>query len=337
MEAVEVLSPEVGTKSACEAFGVSRASMYRQRWEKNGVGTASLPRPSPPRTLSISERQVVLDLLHAERFADQAPQEVYAALLDEGQYLCSPRTMYRLLDEQGEVKERRNQLRHPAYQKPELLATGPNEVWSWDITKLLGPAKWSYFYLYVILDIFSRCVVGWMVAGRESAALAEKLIGETCQKQGIQPGQLTLHADRGTSMKSKPVALMLSDLGVTKTHSRPHTSEDNPYSEAQFKTLKYRPDFPERFGSPEDARGFCQTFFTWYNKEHHHSGIGLLTPEVVHYGQAEVVFKIREKALMAAYEAHPERFVKKVPVPPRLPEAAWINPPKPVKSEELLQ
>jgi putative transposase len=245
--------------------------------------------------------------------------------------------MYRILDEQGEVKERRNQLRHPAYQKPELLATGPNQVWSWDITKLLGPAKWSYFYLYVILDIFSRCVVGWMVARRESAALAEKLIQETCQKQGIQPGQLTLHADRGTSMKSKPVALLLSDLGVTKTHSRPYTSEDNPYSEAQFKTLKYRPDFPERFGSPEDARGFCQTFFTWYNKEHHHSGIALLTPEVVHYGQAEAVFKIREKTLIAAYEAHPERFVKKVPAPPMLPEAAWINPPKPAKSEELLQ
>lgn len=337
MEAVEVLSPEAGTRSSCAAFGVARASMYRWRWEKNEVPAEPLPRPSPPRTLSISERQVVLDLLHAERFADQAPQEVYAALLDEGQYLCSTRTMYRILDEQGEVKERRNQLRHPAYQKPELLATGPNQVWSWDITKLLGPAKWSYFYLYVILDIFSRCVVGWMVAGRESAALAEKLIQEACQKQGIQPGQLTLHADRGTSMKSKPVALLLSDLGVTKTHSRPYTSEDNPYSEAQFKTLKYRPDFPERFGGPEDARGFCQTFFSWYNKEHHHSGIGLLTPEVVHYGQAEAVFKIREKALIAAYEAHPERFVKKVPVPPRLPEAAWINPPKPAKSEELLQ
>jgi len=337
MEAVEVLTPEVGTKSSCDAFGVARASVYRRRWEKNEVPAEPLPRPSPPRTLSVPERQVVLDLLRSERFADQAPQEVYAALLDEGQYLCSTRTMYRLLDEQGEVKERRNQLRHPAYQKPELLATGPNQVWSWDITKLLGPAKWSYFYLYVILDIFSRCVVGWMVARRESAALAEKLIQETCQKQGIQPGQLTLHADRGTSMKSKPVALLLSDLGITKTHSRPYTSEDNPYSEAQFKTLKYRPDFPERFGGPEDARGFCQTFFTWYNKEHHHSGIGLLTPEVVHYGQAETVFKIREKALIAAYEAHPERFVKKVPVPPRLPEAAWINPPKPEKSEELLQ
>ena len=337
MEAVEVLTPKVGTRSSCDAFGVARASVYRRRWEKNEAPAEPLPRPSPPRTLSVPERQVVLDLLRSERFADQAPQEVYAALLDEGQYLCSTRTMYRLLDEQGEVKERRNQLCHPAYQKPELLATGPNQVWSWDITKLLGPAKWSYFYLYVILDIFSRCVVGWMVARRESAALAEKLIQETCQKQGIQPGQLTLHADRGTSMKSKPVALLLSDLGVTKTHSRPYTSEDNPYSEAQFKTLKYRPDFPERFGGPEDARGFCQTFFTWYNKEHHHSGIGLLTPEVVHYGQAETVFKIREKALIAAYEAHPERFVKKVPVPPRLPEAAWINPPKPAKSEELLQ
>ncbi len=267
---------------------------------------------------------------------DKAPHEVYATLLDEGQYFCSIRTMYRLLESHQEVKERRDQLRHPAYQKPELLATAPNQVWSWDITKLLGPAKWTYFYLYVVLDIFSRYVVGWMIAGRETAVLAQKLIHEAIEKQSIQSGQLTIHADRGPSMKSKPVALLLSDLGVTKTHSRPHTSDDNPYSEAQFKTLKYRPDFPERFGSIEDARAFCQAFFTWYNTEHHHSGVGLMTPHVVHYGLAEERFQAREKVLLAAYEAHPERFVKKAPIPLPLPQAAWINPPKSEKESENL-
>ena len=336
MEAVEVLTPEVGTQPACLAIGVPRASVYRLRAKRNAPQPESLQRPSPARALSPQERQGVLDVLHSERFIDQAPQEVYAALLDEGQYLCSLRTMYRLLDGQKEVIERRNQLRHPSYQKPELLATAPNQVWSWDITKLLGPVKWTYFYLYVILDIFSRYVVGWMVASREANALAQKLIQETIEKQIIQPGQLTIHADRGSSMKSKPVALLLSDLGVTKTHSRPHTSDDNPYSEAQFKTLKYRPDFPERFGSLEDARAFCQTFFSWYNTEHHHSGIGLMTPHAVHYGLAKEVFKAREKVLLAAYETHPERFVRKIPVPLALPQAAWINPPKPAMENENL-
>jgi len=286
--------------------------------------------------LKAEERQQVLRVLHSEKFVDKAPQEVYAALLDEGQYVCSIRTMYRLLEANQEVKERRNQLRHPTYQKPELLATAPNQVWSWDITKLLGPVKWTYFYLYVILDIFSRYVVGWMIASQESKALAQKLIQETIEKQNIHPGQLTIHADRGASMKSKPVALLLSDLGVTKTHSRPHTSDDNPYSEAQFKTLKYRPDFPERFGSLEDARAFCQAFFSWYNTEHHHSGIGLMTPQGVHYGLAQEIFKAREKVLLAAYEKHPERFVRKVPVPLALPQAAWINPPKPTMENESL-
>ena len=336
MEAVEVLTPEVGTQPACLAIGVPRASVYRLRARRNTPQPESPPRSSPARALSPQERQVVLEVLHSERFVDQAPQEVYAALLDEGQYLCSIRTMYRLLDGQKEVKERRDQLRHPSYQKPELLATAPNQVWSWDITKLLGPVKWSYFYLYVILDIFSRYVVGWMVASRESALLAEKLIHETCQKQGIQPGQLLIHADRGSSMKSKPVALLLSDLGVTKTHSRPHTRDDNPYSEAQFKTLKYRPDFPVRFGSMEDARAFCQAFFRWYNIEHHHSGIGLMTPHVVHYGLAQEAFKAREKVLLAAYETHPERFVRKVPAPLALPQAAWINPPQLTMGNENL-
>ena len=319
MEAVEVLTPEVGTRPACVAMGIPPATVYRHRARRNGPPPLPRRRPSPGRALVCPERQEVLDVLHSEEFMDQAPQEVYAALLDQGRYLCSIRTMYRLLEANQEVRERRDQLRHPSYAKPELLATAPNQVWSWDITKLLGPVKWAYFYLYVILDIFSRYVVGWMVTSRETAALAHKLIQETMEKHNIQPGQLTIHADRGPSMKSKPVALLLSDLGVTKTHSRPHTSDDNPYSEAQFKTLKYRPDFPERFGSLEDARAFCQEFFTWYNTDHHHSGIGLMTPQVVHYGLAQEVFRTRQKVLLAAYERHPERFVRKVPVPLALP------------------
>jgi putative transposase len=315
MEAVEVLTPEVGTQPACAAMGIPPATVYRHRAKRNGPSPLPRRRPSPGRALVSQERQEVLDVLHSEEFRDKAPQEVYAALLDQGRYLCSIRTMYRILEANQEVRERRDQLRHPSYAKPELLATAPNRVWSWDITKLLGPVQWTYFYLYVILDIFSRYVVGCMVASRESALLAEKLIQETCLKQGIQPGQLLIHADRGSSMKSKPVALLLSDLGVTKTHSRPHTCDDNPYSESQFKTLKYRPDFPQRFGSLADARAFCQDFFNWYNTEHHHSGIGLMSPHVVHYGLAQDVFKAREKVLLAAYEKNPERFVRKVPVP----------------------
>lgn len=337
MEAALILSSEVGIKSACEALEISRAGFYRMQTQRNTPFVKPDNRPSPPRALSLDERQGVLDILHTERFVDKAPYEVYATLLDEGQYHCSIRTMYRILDNNKEVKERRNQLSHPVYQKPELLATAPNQVWSWDITKLLGPVKWTYFYLYVIMDIFSRYVVGWMIAPAESAILAEKLIGETCAKQNIERGQLTLHADRGSSMKSKPVALLLSDLGVTKTHSRPYTSDDNPYSEAQFKTLKYRPDFPERFGGIEDSRSFCQDFFPWYNKEHRHTGIGLLTPEAVHYGLAKDIQIARGKVLLSAYELHPERFVKKVPVPPSVPDAAWINKPKllPVTEEKI--
>ena len=324
MAATQSLSTEIGIKPACAAFGIVRSGFYRgQR-----PATAPAPRPSPPRTLSSEERQAVLATLHSARFVDTAPATVYATLLDEGRYHCSIRTLYRILDEQAEVKERRNQLRHPVYQKPELLASAPNHVWSWDISKLLGPVKWSYYYLYVILDIFSRYVVGWMVASAESAVLAQRLITDTCEKQQIRPGQLTLHADRGSSMKSKPVALLLGDLGITKTHSRPYTSDDNPFSEAQFKTLKYRPDFPERFGSLEDARVFCQTFFTWYNGEHRHSGIGLLTPAAVHDGRAKTMREARQQVLSAAYAAHPERFVRKPPHPPVLPHAVWINPPK---------
>jgi putative transposase len=247
--------------------------------------------------------------------------------MDEGRYLCSWRSMYRILDENHEVRERRDQLRHPSYIKPELLATAPNQLWSWDITKLLGPTKWTYFYLYVILDVFSRYVVGWMIAEREAAALAEELISQTCARQRIQRGQLTVHADRGSAMTSKPVALLLADLGVTKTHSRPQVSNDNPYSEAQFKTMKYRPDYPTRFGCLQDARAWANEFFGWYNREHHHTGLALLTPAEVHFHRAEAVLQKRQAVLQAAYEKTPERFVKGVSCPIQLPKAVWINPP----------
>ncbi len=277
----------------------------------------------------------MLETLHSTRFVDKAPGEVFATLLDEGTYMCSERTMYRVLGESMEVRERRDQLRHPTCAKPELLATAPIQVWSWDIIKLGGPVKWSYFHLYVILDIFSRYVVGWMVAERESALLAERLIQENCTKQSISEGQLTLHADRGSSMKSKLVAHLLADLGVTKTHSRPHVSNDNPYSESQFKTLKYCPSFPGRFGSIQDARAFCGTFFDWYNGDHRHGGISVLTPESVHYGQADKILDARHAVLFAAQKAHPERFVHDVPRRPETPSAAWINPPAGDSSSSL--
>ncbi len=311
--------------------------MYRSR---QPAAIERQPSPEPtvsPRALSQAEKAEVRQILNSERFQDQAPREVYATLIDEGHYLCSWRTMYRILDENNEICERRNQLRHPNYVKPELLATKPNELWSWDITKLLGPAKWTYYYLYVILDVFSRFVVGWLISERETANLAKELIAETCGRQGIQPDQLTIHADRGSSMTSKPVAFLMADLGVTKTHSRPHVSNDNPYSEAQFKTLKYQPDYPERFGCQPDARSWAKDFFDWYNYDHHHSGLGLLTPADVHYDRAAVVIQQRQQVLQAAYQKNPERFVKGLPKPPELPEAVWINPPKPALRQEETQ
>jgi putative transposase len=322
MNTAVALGTHVGIRTACSALALPRGTFYRWKNPKEKV-----PRPAPPLGLSKTERSGVLAVLHEERFVDRAPREIYAALLDEKSYLCSIRTMYRILEQEEELKERRKQVCRAHYTKPELLATGPNQVWSWDITKLKGPAKWSYYYLYVILDIFSRYVVGWMVAQRELAVLARKLIDETMKKQSIQPGQLVIHADRGSSMTSKQVAFLLADLGVTKSHSRPSVSNDNPYSEAQFKTMKYRPEFPERFGSIEDARGFCQTFFPWYNTEHYHSGLGLLTPKDVHYGRASHIVEARQEVLRAAYEKHPERFKGRVPVPAPLPDAVWINKP----------
>jgi putative transposase len=324
-EAVSAVAPLVGTAPACRVLGASRASLYR--WRSPTPVVELRPRPVSPRALSGVERDAVLGRLHEQRFADCSPAHVYATLLDEGTYLASERTMYRLLAAAGEVRERRDQLTHPPYARPELLASGPNEVWSWDITKLLGPATWTYFYLFVILDIFSRYVVGWTVQHQETAPLAERLIAETLAKQQILRDQLTIHADRGSAMRSKPVAFLLADLGVTKTHSRPYTSTDNPYSEAHFKTLKYRPGFPARFDSILHARAFCRQFFPWYNEVHRHSGIGLMTPSTVHHGLAQQTHAARRDVLAAAYAQTPERFVRRPPEPPPLPTSAWINKP----------
>jgi putative transposase len=323
MRTVTEMAPRLGVALTCAALSPPRATYYcNQR-----PSPEPKPRPAPVRALPPEERAQVLAALHEPRFVDLAPAEVYATLLDEGRYLCLERTFYRMLAANAEVRERRNQLRHPHYAAPELLATRPNELWSWDITKLLGPAKWTYYYLYVLLDVFSRYAVGWLLAHRESAHLAEKLIAESCERQRIVPGQLTVHADRGSAMTSKPVALRLADLGVTKSHSRPHVSNDNPFSESQFKTMKYRPDFPDCFGSLEHWRSFCSDFFPWYNTEHHHVGLGLFTPHDVHYGLAAAKREQRTRVLAGAFARHPERFPNGSPVPRPLPTAVWINPP----------
>ena len=326
-QTIAELAPVIGTRAACAAVGRSRATYYRYHRQSPPSPRPSRKRVPQPRALSLVERAEVLGVLHQERFVDEAPASVYANLLDEGRYLCSVPTMYRLLRTEDELRERRRQATHPATVKPELVATGPNQVWSWDITKLLGPQKWTYFHLYVVIDIFSRYVVGWLLASRETAELAERLLAETIRKQNVAIDQLTIHADRGTSMASKPVALLLADLGVTKSHSRPHCSNDNPYSEAHFKTLKYRPKFPGGFGSIEDGRAFCQRFLRWYNHQHRHSGLGFHTPAAVHFSHAEGLQVERARVLQAAYVAHPERFVRQAPVPPPLPGPAWINTP----------
>jgi len=335
MEAVTQLAPTVGVVAACDFLAVARASFYRQR-PVLGPSASAAPeqmtpseRTAPARSLSEAERAAVLLVLHEERFQDRSPAAVQATLLDEGQYLCSTRTMYRILEQEGESGERRDQLVHPAYQKPELLATAPNQLWSWDITKLRGPVKWTYFYLYVILDVFSRYVTGWMIAHREGADLAKEFIQEAIGKNAIPAGQLTIHADRGRVMKSKPVAFLMADLGVTKSHSRPYVSDDNPYSESQFRTMKYRPEFPDRFGCIQDSRAFCQQFFHWYNQDHRHSGIALLTPAVVHFGETQTVLARRQVVLDTAYQAHPDRFVRRPPKPLPMPTQVWINKPVP--------
>jgi putative transposase len=334
--AITTLAPIVGTAAACTSTGWPRSSWYRAH--RRSPAPPRPPRPPrrpQPRALGPAERQRVLEVLHAERFWDQAPASVYATLLDEGTYLASTATMYRLLRSCGETGDRRRHATHPASVKPELVATAPNQCWSWDITKLHGPAKWTWYYLYVLLDIYSRYVVGWMVAASEAAVLAERLLADAIAAQHVTCDQLSIHADRGTSMTSKPVAMLLADLGVTKSHSRPHVPDDNPYSESQFKTLKHHPTFPDRFGSIHDARSFCQGFFGWYNDQHYHSGIALLTPADVHHGRAAQIINARGVVLDGAFAAHPERFVRNPPQPLRLPDQVWIN--KPVDPQEAPQ
>jgi putative transposase len=335
MAAVAEMGHEVVTAPVCLALGLPRATVYRRR--RPPTPSPKKKRPTPARALVPSERSQILAVLHEKRFCDRSPQEVHATLLEkERVYLCSPRTMYRILASNDEVRERRNQLRHPLYVKPELLATGPNQVWSWDITKLKGPAKWVYYYLYVILDIFSRYVVGWLLAQQENAGLAQRLIRETCIKQGVEPGQLILHADRGAPMTSKTLAQLVADLGIEKSHSRPHVSDDNPFSESQFKTIKYSPGFPNDFGSPEHAREVIRVVFNWYNLEHHHSALRYLTPAVVHHGRADLVLAERHQVQLAAYRDHPERFVKGPPSLQRLPAEVWINPPAKTTRQDAL-
>jgi putative transposase len=331
IKAAEELGEKVGVSEACRVLGVSRSSVYRAR---KGKGEPS-PRPTPAWALSEEKKVEVHEMLNSERFCDSSPRQVYATLLDEGTYYCHWRTMYRILAEYDEVRERRRQRRHVKREKPELRATGPNQVWSWDITMLKGPRRRRY-YLYVIIDIFSRYVTGWMIARRESGELAEKLITETCAKQGIERDQLILHSDRGSAMRSKTVGDLLEDLGVTKSHSRPYTPTDNPYSESQFKTMKYRPDYPEEMEGIADARDWARMFFQWYNEEHRHTGLALMTPATVHYGQAESVQEKRQRVLDEAYAAHPERFVGGRPTPPQLPKEVWINQPQRDQDKDTL-
>jgi len=322
---VNHLSDQIGTQTSCDVFGIPRSSYYYYPVDRDDLHNE---RKLPDFAYSPQEKQAILGVMNSDSYMDRTPYEIYASRLDEGEYLCSIRTMYRILKENDQVKERRNVKRTNNYQKPELLATEANQIWSWDITKLKGPQKWTYFYLYVIIDIFSRFVVGWMVAYRELSSLAQKLIKETCSRQNIEAGQLTIHADRGSSMRSKPVAFLLGDLGVTKSHSRPYVSNDNPFSESQFKTMKYRPDFPGKFNSMVEARDFCRRFFDWYNKEHYHSGIGFLTPESVHYGFADEVLLNRKDVLLKAFEDNPKRFRNKIPILKNLPKSVWINKPE---------
>ena len=328
------VSPTLGMRQACAVMGVPRSTLYRQlRWADAPAQPASAcPAPiraTPQRALSVIERATVLAALNSERFCDLAPREVYGTLLDEGTYYCDWRTMYRILAENSPLRERRDQLRHPAYAKPELLANAPNQVWSWDITKLPGPAKWVGYYLYVLLDIFSRFVVGWLIAERQSADLAKQLISDSCAGQHILPDQLSIHADNGGPMTAKPVSALMLDLGVLESHSRPHVSNDNPFSEAQFKTTKYHPSFPQHFGSPEHARLWARGFFRWYNHDHHHSALALLTPATLHAGLTTQILAARQRVLLVAFAAHPERFPHGPPSPALPPAQVWINPPTP--------
>jgi putative transposase len=319
----------IAVDALCYALEVSRATYYRHLYRKK-IPAVSHYKP-PKNALSGDERQQVLDIMHSEPFVDKTPYDVFNTLIDKGEYYCSPRTMYRILESQGESQDRRNQRNHRDAVKPELMATGANQVWSWDITKLRSDKKWTYFYLYVIIDIYSRYVVGWLIADCESKELAGQLIQKSTLKQGIQPHTLTLHSDNGPSMTSHTVSQLLDNLGITKTHNRPYTSDDNSFSESQFKTLKYCPEFPGTFLDIDSAEAFSRKFFRWYNAEHYHSGISWLTPASVHYGHGENILEKRYQAMLQAYEKNTIRFNNKMPKRMTLAPAVYINPPQVVK------
>lgn len=323
--------------SACKAIGWSRSRYYRQLKPVpvSPSNTEKAVKCRNKRALTPEQSDQILSELNSERFLDCAPRQVWATLLDEGIYLCSWRTMYRILSQHHQVNERRKTRRHPKYVRPELAANGPNQVWTWDITYLKGAVRGEFYYLYVVIDIYSRMVVGWLLADRECAELSKRLLEKTYQKHKVQPGKLTIHADRGAPMKSKSVQQLLADLDVQPSHSRPRVSNDNPFSESGFKTLKYCPDFPARFGSEVEAESFCKEYFIWYNERHYHTGIALLTPACVHYGQAEEVLAKRQATLDAVFEKAPERFGRRHPKVARLPETVWINRPAQPVSEAV--
>ncbi|HYC77479.1 MAG TPA: IS3 family transposase [Planctomycetota bacterium] len=329
MTAVDGLLGKATIAAACAALRLPRASYYRSRRAR----APARKRPPPPRAIPPAVRREVRDLLVSPRFVDDAPPEIYAQLLDEGRRPCSVRSMYRILAEDGAIKERRAQVVRPAYAKPELLATAPNQVWTWDITKLRGPAKWTYFHLYVVLDLFSRYAVAWLVADRESAAYAVRLVREAVGREGVAPGELVVHADRGAAMRSKSLAQLCADLDVRRSFSRPHTSDDNPFIEASFKTMKYQPEFPDRFDSFSAAREFCRSYFGWYNREHRHSGIAFLTPETVYRGRTPEVLAARQATLDRDFDENPIRYANRRPRVAALPAAVYINPPKSIADE----
>jgi putative transposase len=320
-----IIEQDYGTRTACRLVGASRATLHRRRLPK--ISTIRGIRTSH-RKLDLVEQKIILQRIHEPRFADLSVREIYATLLDEGVYLCSISTMYRILRSVGETRERRRIASHPPRVKPELVAIAPDCVYSWDITKIAGPAKWQWYHLYVVLDVYSRFVVGWRLERNEDGILAEELFAEIIADRGIDPTKLTVHADNGSAMTAKTLNRLFVDLQITRSHSRPHVSNDNPFSEAQFKTMKYGPNYPERFASIEDARIWCEAFFHWYNEQHHHIGIGLLTPLDVYSGRGDERRAARRDVLHAAHAAHPERFVRGLPEPPRLPTLVAINPPE---------
>jgi putative transposase len=326
MQSVETLAMQVGVQSACQALAVPRSSLYATRRPKPEVAPRSMTRP--PNALTATERAMVLAELNSERFADQTPYEIYPQLLDEGRYLCSLRGMYRILAENQASRDRRNQLRHPTRPAPQVVARRPNQAWVWDITQLLSTVRYQCFYLYLVLDLFSRFIIVWLIADKQSGDYAQQLLAASFKRFQLQPDQLIVHSDNGGPMTAKPLDWLFSELGIRQSLSRPHVANDNPHAEAGFKTLKYHPTYPDRFEGLRHAHTWMRGFEHWYCYEHHHTALGLMTPAAVHFGMAESLWLKRQAVLQAAYQAHPERFSRGHPAPPRWSEQVGINAPK---------